>query len=143
MADLPKAITALSSHNTQILSKLRQVLQNRIQSSLSDISLTSSPSPGTLSIVNGVKVLFEITEEYLTVEARRQIFDWEIFEWYLARMTRLTVKDQSKAEIFQQEIGYFFEELKFLEGVVDGYRERRGSAEEVVNKVLGIKWQYQ
>lgn len=110
-----------------------------MQDSLQDITLVSSPSRGTESIVSGVKVLFEVASEYLTDNARKRIFDWEVFERYMARMRRLTVSDQGKAEVFQQEIGYFFEELAFLEGVLDGYAGRREEAEAVVRRMLGFR----
>jgi hypothetical protein len=61
----------------------------KVQSSLDEIDLHIVPSKGTLGIVTSARTLFDIAQDYLTSDTVRRIFDSELFEAYLAKMSKL------------------------------------------------------
>jgi uncharacterized Fe-S cluster-containing MiaB family protein len=49
------------------------------------------PSKGTTDIVNAVRTLLEIVDDYLSINSIKKTFDWEIYERYIARIRRFAL----------------------------------------------------
>lgn len=136
MLELPKLLEAIMNHHNEIIKKLKIILAARIQSALEEIDLQQVPCKGTVGIVTSTRTLYEIAEDYLTDDNIRRIFDSDIFELYIEHMSKLQVKEIPKAEIFKEDINYYFNELKFLEKVVPEYWTTRQASDALIVKVF-------
>ena len=99
----------ISTHHTEIIKKLRAILQVKISKALPEVILGRVPSSGTLSIINSTKALFDILSEfYSSSDILRRIFDVDIFSKYLGQVSEVSVGTLERAEILKEELGFFF-----------------------------------
>lgn len=99
------------------------MLHIRIRDCTPAVDMKSQPSKGTLEIVSSVRTLFDIVDEYLSMDSLTRIFDWEIFVRYLARIRKLN--DHYGASLLRIEVVYYFSELEFLSRIIPDFFQRK------------------
>lgn len=132
LPDPAKTRAEIEAHHETALKKLESVLGGKIKQALPEIGLTSTPSKGTESIVNNTKNLHDILADYFQKDTLGRVFTSDQTKTYLDRLRTLTVATKPMAEALKDDLHFYFTELAFLEGVVEGFAALRVAGEELL-----------
>lgn len=83
-------------------------------------------------MVTDTKKLHDILTDFYQKDILSRIFVKSNVEVYLNKLSVLTVESKMEAESLKDDLNFFFTELKFLEGLIDDFRELRLRGEDLV-----------
>ena len=130
--DQEKMRADLINHQDNIVKRLASILSGKYTQAVNDVSLGSIPSKGTEAMVTDTKKLHDILTDFYQKDILSRIFVKSNVEIYLNKLSVLTVESRMQAESLKDDLNFFFTELKFLEGLIDDFRELRLRGEDLV-----------
>lgn len=114
------------------MSKLSEILLTKVMQLLPDINVTVTPSKGTEAILLNTRNLYDILLGFYERKVLSKIFKKEIIRLYLGKVKTIEVNNRLAAEALRDDISYYFGQLEFLDGVVEGFAGLRIEAEDIV-----------
>ena len=113
---------------------MASILNSKYTSALPNIVLNKVPSEGTEVIVTDTKKLHDILIDYYQKDVLSKIFVRNNVELYLGKLKEQKVSSRMEAESLKDDMHFFFNELRFLEGFVAGYEELRLEGEDIIRQ---------